>query len=270
MNIVFPMQTQLSQLLNRQTALLLISAWVLLSVSQTLHFYLYYEQTLFNSLYWSFRDWLVWFAIFAGLYIMIDRQRWLLERSVKSLMCVAILALAAGVVHILIVNSIGNVVGTATRPFWVDFGRLYSKRWLQYLFTFCIFWLLVKNHFSRLATAKRAQEKNKPDDTIQVSDGKQTHWLKFNDIQLVEAAGNYVCFHVGQQQVIVRATLKSIERKLPQGSFLRVSRSHIVNTESIERSTRVGRSKYQLHLESGMAIPVGRSHWSDVKQALSI
>ncbi len=264
------MQTQLSQLLSGRTLLLLIGVWVLLSVSQTVHFYLYYEQTLLNSIYWSFRDWLVWFAIFAFVFVVTSKHKHILAVSPRSLLIVTTLAICTGVVHILIVNSIGNLVGTATRPFWVDFGRLYSKRWLQYLFTFGVFWLLLKNYFSQRSTVETNLANDSPQTTLKVNDGKKSHWLKLSDIAFIEAAGNYACIDLGNEQLIIRATLKSIESQLPEPTFLRVSRSHIVNTHAIGRSARVSRSKLQLEMNNGTTISVGRSYWSRVKQALEI
>lgn len=253
-----------------RVVLLTICAWVFLSLSQTLHFYVYYEQTLLNSIYWSFRDWLVWFAIFAFLLFLSSKHTCLLEVSAKSLLIVLALALATGVVHILLVNSIGNIVGTATRPFSVDFSRLYSKRWLQNLFTFGVFWLLLKNNFLQRSTVENVIGTGEPKTTLKVNDGKKNHWLNLADIVLIEAAGNYVCIDLAKEQLVIRTTLKSIESELPGSTFLRVSRSHIVNTDAVRHSARVSRSKLLLEMTSGNKVSVGRSYWNKVKQALDI
>jgi len=264
------MQALISRKINIRTFLLLVSAWLFLSLSQTLHFYLYYEQSLSQSIYWSFRDWLVWFAIFAFLFCIVSRRKFLLETSPKVILIVAIIAVTSGLAHILIVNSIGTLAGTSTRPFWVDVNRLYSKRWLQYLFTFFVYWLLIKNYFSQRNTSQNSVIQNNDQSTIKVNDGKQNHGVKRADIASVEAAGNYVCFHIGSEQVIARGTIKAVEDELQGSNFLRVSRSHLVNIAAIERSTRISRSKVQLDLVNGTVVPVGPSYWRKVKESLKL
>jgi len=261
----------LPQIMTKQSILLLVSVWLLLSLSQTLHFYLYYEQSLSNSIYWSFRDWLVWFALFAVLFCLVSKHKFLLSFSVKSLFLVAAIAIASGLLQILIINSISFFAGTSTRPFWVDFNRLYAKRWLQYLFTFLVFWLALKSYFTKDSTAENStsNETNKPS-KIKVNDGRHNHWLRVVDIISVEAARNYICFHTEQGQIIARGTLKSVESQLSDPAFLRVSRSHLVNTTAIERCTRVSRSKVHLELADGTAVSIGPSYWRRVKESLDL
>ncbi|MEL6548268.1 MAG: hypothetical protein AAFQ82_26820, partial [Myxococcota bacterium] len=52
----------------------LVGAWLFLSLSQTLHFYTYYNQSLWDSARWSFRDWLVWYLLFAGVVQLVKRH----------------------------------------------------------------------------------------------------------------------------------------------------------------------------------------------------
>ena len=127
--------------------LLLISTWLFLSLSQTVHFYWYFEQSLWNSVRWSFRDWFVWFVIFAGIFRFCRDRAWLTRFSAASILLVAGIAVGSGVLQTLIITSLDFIAGTASRPFWEDFSHFYSKRWLQYLFIFVIFWLLMLNRF---------------------------------------------------------------------------------------------------------------------------
>ncbi len=276
------MQNLVSQISTKRPFILIVGAWLFLSLAQTLHYFLYYEQSLWNSIYWSFRDWLVWFAVFALLFCIGSRHRFLFDSSIKSLFLVAIMAIVSGALQIIIINSISNLVGTSTRPFWVDVNRLYAKRWLQHLFTFFLFWLLLKNHFSKNSVVVEGSvvkgsgiERLSLDDAdipakIKVNDGKQTHWLRTTNIISLEAAGNYVCFHTELGQIISRETLKAIENQLSEPAFLRVSRSHIVNTAAIERSARVSRSKIHLELKNGSSVPIGPSYWQHVKEFLDL
>jgi two-component system LytT family response regulator len=53
-------------------------------------------------------------------------------------------------------------------------------------------------------------------------------------IDWVEAAGNYAIFHVGKQNHMIRETMSSLESKLPADRFMRLSRSAIVNLSRIK------------------------------------
>ncbi|MDD2710627.1 MAG: response regulator [Verrucomicrobiae bacterium] len=58
-------------------------------------------------------------------------------------------------------------------------------------------------------------------------------FLKVEEIDFIEAAGNYALVHVGAQTHIHRETLNSLETKLGASRFLRISRSTIVNLERV-------------------------------------
>ena len=78
--------------------------------------------------------------------------------------------------------------------------------------------------------------------------------VHFDEILLVEAMENYVGIYAGEKKIIVHATLKSIQEKLPAGSFIQPHKSYIVNINAINsiegNLLHVGRyqvpiSKYQ-------------------------
>jgi len=57
--------------------------------------------------------------------------------------------------------------------------------------------------------------------------------LKVAEIDWLEAEGNYVRLHVGGANHLFRDTLSSLESGLPTDRFLRISRSTIVNVDSV-------------------------------------
>ena len=105
---------------------------------------------------------------------------------------------------------------------------------------------------------------------VQVNDGQRTQWLQQEDIFCVEAAGNYVCFHTKQGQLISRDSLKRIEDILDQSRFIRVSRSNIVNVNTITASRRVSRSKVELTLRNELTVPIGPTYWAEIKSRLEL
>ncbi len=79
------------------------------------------------------------------------------------------------------------------------------------------------------------------------------------DIDWVEAAGNYAIFHVGKLNHMVRETMTSLEGKLPAQTFMRVSRSAIVNLHRVKELVTSPTSGDAAVLEGGQHIPVTRN-----------
>ncbi len=69
---------------------------------------------------------------------------------------------------------------------------------------------------------------------LAVKNGSQTLFVKVEDIDYIEAASNYAVVHAQGQNHILRETLASLESRLPPQSFLRISRSTIVNLERVK------------------------------------
>lgn len=69
---------------------------------------------------------------------------------------------------------------------------------------------------------------------VTVRTGGRISVLDVEEIDWLEATGNYVNLHVGSREHLVRETVNRIENKLDPGKFLRISRSTIVNTQRIK------------------------------------
>lgn len=57
--------------------------------------------------------------------------------------------------------------------------------------------------------------------------------IAFNDINLIEAKGDYIKIKTKDKNYLVHSTLKKIEEKLPESSFLKIHRSYIINLSKI-------------------------------------
>ncbi len=57
--------------------------------------------------------------------------------------------------------------------------------------------------------------------------------INFTDIAFVEALKDYVIIHAAGQRVITRMNLKAMHEQLPAATFVRVSKSYIINTNHI-------------------------------------
>jgi DNA-binding LytR/AlgR family response regulator len=78
-------------------------------------------------------------------------------------------------------------------------------------------------------------------------------------IERAEGADDYVTLHVPPREYLVDIRLRDLERRLPQGSFLRVHRSHIVNIKGIARVEIQPSGRGSVVLGSGARVPVSRT-----------
>ena len=76
-------------------------------------------------------------------------------------------------------------------------------------------------------------------------------FLKPEEIDHVEAAGNYVVLHSGKERHIVRETTAAMETRLAPAGFMRISRSIIVNLARIREVQPIGPGQYSVLLKNG-------------------
>lgn len=76
-------------------------------------------------------------------------------------------------------------------------------------------------------------------------------FLKPEEIDHVEAAGNYVVLCVGKERHIVRETTAAMEARLTPAGFMRISRSLIVNLSRIREVQPLGPGQYSVLLKNG-------------------
>jgi len=85
------------------------------------------------------------------------------------------------------------------------------------------------------------------------------------DIDWVDAAGDYMCVHVGGQTHIMRTTMKELEAQLDPSIFQRVHRSTIVNLQRVEKVSSHINGEFHLTLSNGSSLKMSRSYKDKVK-----
>jgi two-component system LytT family response regulator len=86
---------------------------------------------------------------------------------------------------------------------------------------------------------------------IFVRSSERILFLKPEEIDRVEAAGNYVLLHSAREQHIIRETISAMEARLASAGFMRISRSVIVNLACIREIQPAGSGRYSLLLKNG-------------------
>ncbi len=121
----------------------------------------------------------------------------------------------------------------------------WRKDVLTYAILAAVYWLFQFR-------AERAQAF--AEERIEIRDGAATVFLAPLDILLVEAAGNYVEFHTGQRQFLVRGTLAAWEQRLSRHGFARVHRSRLVNRRRISTMKPTPAGDLDITLDTGRSL----------------
>lgn len=95
---------------------------------------------------------------------------------------------------------------------------------------------------------------------INVKDRGQIFRVDVDSIEHVEAAGDYMCIYTGDNSLILRETMKDLERRLDPKNFQRVHRSTIVNLDQVRQVKPHTNGECFLVLESGAEVKVSRSY----------
>ncbi|MEM6266748.1 MAG: LytTR family DNA-binding domain-containing protein, partial [Pseudomonadota bacterium] len=70
---------------------------------------------------------------------------------------------------------------------------------------------------------------------INVKDRGQIFRVEVDSIERIEAAGDYMCIYTAENSLILRETMKDLERRLDPRVFQRVHRSWIVNLDQVRQ-----------------------------------
>ena len=93
------------------------------------------------------------------------------------------------------------------------------------------------------------------------------YFVRAEDIDWIDAAGNYTALHVSGRKHLVRETMKSIESKLDPRKFVRVHRSAIINIDRLRKLQPYFHGEYVVTLQDGTTLTSSRGY-SDRLRAL--
>jgi len=92
--------------------------------------------------------------------------------------------------------------------------------------------------------------------------------LKTEDIDWIEAAGNYMNLHSKDRVYPLRDTMANLERKLDSAQFVRIHRSTMVNLDRIKLIEPLESGDFQLELIDGTSLKLSRRYRESIKSAL--
>ena len=95
---------------------------------------------------------------------------------------------------------------------------------------------------------------------INIKDRGQIFRVDVDSIERIEAAGDYMCIYTADNSLILRETMKDLERRLDPRVFQRVHRSWIVNLNQVRQVKPHTNGECFLVLDSGADVKVSRSY----------
>nr|WP_315457210.1 LytTR family DNA-binding domain-containing protein [uncultured Sphingorhabdus sp.] len=95
---------------------------------------------------------------------------------------------------------------------------------------------------------------------INVKDRGQIFRVDVASIERIDAAGDYMCIYTADNSLILRETMKDLEKRLDPRTFQRVHRSTIVNLDQVRQVKPHTNGECFLVLESGAQVKVSRSY----------
>ena len=117
-------------------------------------------------------------------------------------------------------------------------------------------------------TANEATDKRQTDSIkrkLFVRDSGVVKIIPFDDIDWVDAAGDYMCVHANGETHIIRITLGELMQKLDDNLFVRIHRSTIVNIERVVSITALPKGGSLLELSEGTTLKVSRNYREAVR-----
>lgn len=93
-------------------------------------------------------------------------------------------------------------------------------------------------------------------------------FVNLDEVDWIEAAGNYVALHVGARTHLHRSTLSAFEAQLDPHQFQRIHRSSIVNLRQIYEMHPLHHGEYELHLYNGAHLRLARKYRHKLTQLL--
>jgi two-component system LytT family response regulator len=95
---------------------------------------------------------------------------------------------------------------------------------------------------------------------INIKDRGQIFRVDVDTIERIDAAGDYMCIYTGDNTLILRETMKDLEKRLDPRRFQRIHRSTIVNLDLVKQVKPHTNGECFLVLNSGAQVKVSRSY----------
>jgi two-component system, LytTR family, response regulator len=103
---------------------------------------------------------------------------------------------------------------------------------------------------------------------IAVRAGGRIVFLRADEIDWIEAEGNYARLHVAGKNYLLRETMSNLETKLDPERFVRIHRSTIVRIDQIKELEPLFQGEYQITLHGGTRLTSSRGYRDKIQSLM--
>jgi len=121
---------------------------------------------------------------------------------------------------------------------------------------------------ARLLSLLQHVAKNAFMERLVIKSAGRISFLKADEVDWIEAAGNYVRLHVARESHMLRETMSAIEGKLDPAKFVRIHRGAVVNLERIKELQPLFHGDHQVTLRDGSRLTLSRSYRENLERVL--
>lgn len=117
------------------------------------------------------------------------------------------------------------------------------------------------------------KENNSPledNDQVFVKDGEKCWFVNLSNIRLFESEGNYVRVYFDNFRPLILRSLNSLETRLPEKSFFRASRKHIINLKWVDSIETWFNGGLMVKLKGGQEVEISRRQAVKLKEIMSL
>ncbi len=163
-------------------------------------------------------------------------------------------------------NPPAIILTTAYRDFAPEAFDLDVVDYLLKPISFERFTKSVNKYFDKRLDGKTSEviDPEKSSAFIYLKADRKNHKVLLKEIMYVESLDDYVKVHLKEVTLVTRENISSLESTLPSGSFVRIHRSFIINTQYI---TVISSDSIEI---KGKELPIGRAFKKSAMAALSL
>jgi two-component system LytT family response regulator len=108
--------------------------------------------------------------------------------------------------------------------------------------------------------AAAATKEERPGERILLKSSGEIFFLKAEEIDWIEAEGDYMKFHVNGRTHLMRETMARLEARLDPKRFIRIHRSTIVNIDRLRKLSPSFAGEYAVVLHDGTKLKLSRGY----------
>jgi two-component system LytT family response regulator len=119
-----------------------------------------------------------------------------------------------------------------------------------------------------LALLKQIEAGSKCLERLVIKSGGRVFFLPVEEVDWIEAEGNYVNVHTAKKSYLLRETISSLEAQLDHKKFIRVHRSTIVQISRIQELQSWSHGEYHVILYNGTELTLSRNYRENLQGIL--